>query len=121
MTTLDFITETEARKLIESEVEENRGKGFIITSGGFVQHLIDTGRIGYETANTILLKHPSLRGQVNPDLIRASGYMHDFSKIHEGSRYHEVGAAYLILTQGDTNLGLVRGGTESERKKVLKE
>ncbi|TKJ16981.1 hypothetical protein CEE44_00390 [Candidatus Woesearchaeota archaeon B3_Woes] len=121
MSEINFITEERARELIESEVESNTDKDFIIDSSGFANHSIDTARIAYNIANIILEKHPSLKNLIDPEIIRAAGYMHDFGKVYGGHEYHEVGAAHLILTEGDKNLGLINGGLKSEREGVLRE
>ncbi|MFH1770105.1 MAG: hypothetical protein ABH828_00960 [archaeon] len=121
MTKINFMTEEAAKDLIVSEIKSNKEKGYIHGAETFTNHLIDTGRIGYNITNVILEKHPSLKDQINPDIIRVQGYVHDLTKIHEGTKYHEVGTAHLILTQGDTNLGLINGGTKAERRKVLRE
>lgn len=121
MKTIKYITEKNIRNLIETEVKSHKDKGFIIDPEGFSKHCIDTGRISNDIAKNILKKHPTLKKIINPDIIRVESYMHDFSKINEGNKYHEVGTSYLILTQGDTNLGLITGGSKSDRKKILTE
>jgi len=118
---ITFITETDARDLIESEVESNSWRGIIQNPTGFSNHCIGTARIGYATALKIIDNHPSLARIINPEIIRVQGYMHDFSKIYEGNTYHEVGTAYLVLTQGDTKLKLVSGTSEQEKTYALKE
>jgi len=118
---LYYIEEENAAKLIREELEPNNRRGFIINPDGFLEHCMATGRIAFEAANRILTKHPSLRRIINPDLLRVEGYVHDLSKIYEGDRYHEIGTAYLIFTEGDGRLGLLSGGSKAERKKVLTE
>ncbi|MBC8500884.1 MAG: hypothetical protein ISS25_02420 [Nanoarchaeota archaeon] len=120
MREIKLIAESDAKALIESEVKNNRDKGYIIEGEGFSQHLIDSGRIGWDISKEIIKKHPSLKEQIDPEIIRVEGYVHDFSKIYEGSKFHEIGTAYLVLTAGDTELGLVSEGTKSERKETLK-
>lgn len=121
MSKISFITEKRVRELIASEVERNKEKGHIVSPGAFSQHCINTGRIGYEVAKKIIENHPSLAAQINPDVIKTQGYMHDFSKIYEGQKYHEIGTAFLVLTKGDTELELLCGGEQSERNYLLKE
>jgi hypothetical protein len=118
---LTYITEDAARQLVETKVEENLEKNYIVTPKGFANHLMDTGRIAYEVSNLILERHPSLKSHIDPDINRVEGYMHDFTKIFEGNHYHEIGTAHIVLTKGDSELGLVVGGTKEERTAVLKE
>lgn len=120
MSEIIYITPEQAAQLIESTANANRGNGFFKDSTGFFQHCLDTGRISYEIAMKIQSKHPSLTNSVSPNILRVAGYMHDFSKIFEGGEYHEVGTAHLVLTRGDQDLGLISGGTQSERKQTLK-
>jgi hypothetical protein len=117
---LSFITENSARQLLDENVARHVSKGFIQPNKGFTQHCIDTGRIAYEVANKIRAKHPSLASCLNPDELRVEGYMHDFSKPAEGVEFHEIGAAHQILRQGARELGLVTGGTESQRVVALR-
>ncbi|MDD5193914.1 MAG: hypothetical protein PHF67_05005 [Candidatus Nanoarchaeia archaeon] len=112
---LQYITETAARALIESEVRANTVKN----STDFANHLIDTGRIAYDVARQIMEKHPSLAPQINPDWLRVEGYFHDFGKIKEGGNYHEVSTAHTLLTSGE-EMGLVTGGSHAERIQALK-
>jgi len=119
MSSLCYISEDMARGWLEAEVESNKERGFIIEPGVFAQHHIDTGRIAYGVATTILQKHPSLGSHIDPDIVRVEGYLHDSSKIYEGNPYHEIGTAYLILTRGE-EIGLVRGGSKSGRQRALR-
>ena len=121
MTNLTFITEESAKQLIESNVNSNSSKGYVLNPAGFSKHLIETGRIGYRLTKEIMEKHPSLCYSLNPNFLRVYGYMHDFSKIFDGGEFHEVGTAHLILTKGDKDFELVAGGTESDRKRILRE
>lgn len=117
---LGYITETQAGDLIESTVKANLSRGFIKRPTGFTQHCIDTGTIAFEVAQRILQAHPPLGRAINPFIVKTEGYMHDFSKIFEGDNYHEIGTAHLILTKGDTELGLVVGEPAEERKDALR-
>lgn len=119
--TIHYITEEAVRELVESEVAANKDKGYVRSPEGFVNHHMQTGRIGYQVANQIIDKHPSLAPLINPELIRTEGYVHDFTKIYEGDRLHEIGTAYLVLTEGDKRLQLVTGGTSEERTALLRE
>jgi hypothetical protein len=119
VTTVKFISEKRAREIIEAEVKSNRDRGHIVNPSGFSEHCIRTGRIAHEVALKILKRHPSLSNKIHPDILRVEGYMHDLSKIYEGDKYHEVGTAHLILTQGATNLGLVCEGSQFEKREIL--
>ena len=121
MRKINFISEEGAKDLILSETKANLDKGFIYDSEGFAKHCLDTARIGYKVAQKIIKKHPTLQTLINPELIRVQGYMHDFSKIYEGQKYHEIGTTSLVLQEGDTNLKLINGGSKSERKLLLQE
>lgn len=113
---LKYISEEKAIKLIKKmcSLEKSRIKKY----DSFLQHLIDTGNIAFKLANKIIEKYPNLG--INPEIVKVAGYMHDFSKIFEQPRYHEIGTAYIILTKGE-EYGLVFGGTKEERKEALKE
>lgn len=119
MKDIEYITETGMKSLIESEVETNSSKGFVKNPSGFAQHLIQTGKIAHQTASIILRKHPSLRGRLDPRITKIAGWVHDFTKIHEGSEYHEVGSAHIVLTEGDGRLELITGGTKKEKTRKL--
>ena len=86
MSKIKYISREAIKDLIVSEVQSNKSKGNILSSKGFAQHLIDTGDIGHQVATKILEKHPTLKGQVNPEIVRLAGWIHDFSKIYEGNR-----------------------------------
>jgi len=118
---LNYIEEESASELLKEELASNKRRGFIINPDGFLEHCLFTGRIAFEVANRILKKHPSLKASINPDLLRVEGYVHDLSKIYEGNRYHEIGTAYLIFTEGDGRLDLLSGSSKAERKKALTE
>ena len=119
MGNLVYITENDALQVIKDEMASPRNKGLKGTEG-FAEHLIDTGRIAYDIALQILSKHSSLKPFINPDALRVEGYMQDFGKIHSGPKYHEIATADVILSRGK-EMGLVAGGTQSERTRALKE
>jgi len=118
--TLEFITEEAARIMLTSENNEHVDKGYIISPDGFQNHLIDTGNISYDVALKILDNHPDLADQIYPDIVRVAGYMHDFAKMREGDKYHEIGSSYIVLTEGE-RLGLVSGESREIVRKALKE
>jgi len=120
MANIIYMNEQNVRDLIESEVQTNLDRGYIKSSEGFARHLVDTGNIAYEVALGIQANNPRLSGQINPEILRLAGWMHDFSKVSEGNEYHDVGTPYLILTEGDGRLELVKGGSQAERKGILK-
>ena len=86
MNTIRYISEKSAKGLIETEIKLNDKNKFIVNPHEFSNHCIDTGRIAYEVANNILIKHPSLKDLIDPDIVRVEGYVHDFSKIYEGNK-----------------------------------
>lgn len=122
MSKLHFVTEEVFRDLINSEISANRDRGHITGDPNtFVEHCVDTGNVAYEITKKILEKHPELLQFIHPEILRVYGYMHDFGKIYEGYKYHEVVTAHLIWTQGNKNLALVVGGSSTEHREVLRE
>jgi hypothetical protein len=120
MSGIEYLTENRARDLLLSEIDTHKDKRFVLGAEGFTKHHIDVGNTAFYAANKILEKHPSLAAMINPELLRAEGYVHDFGKIFETDPLHEVPTACEILLNGDGNLGLVRGGSIGERKTLLR-
>jgi len=121
MKNLHYITSESFEDVIEAEVArvESEGKLFIYNSGGFSKHLINTGINAESISEIILRNHPTLRNSLSPGIMRATGFMHDFSKYDVGDPYHEIEGAYVILTRGE-EMELVAGGCKSERREALK-
>jgi len=114
---LIYITERRARELVESEVKVN-DKGFIRNAEGFANHCISTGSIAENTAKELLRYSIMFKEQIDPDIARIAGYMHDLGKIYEGDIFHEIPTAEKILNEGE-NFGLVTG-SRTERSEALK-
>jgi len=108
-------------ELIKFYIDANKALGFIRGSEGFINHGIDVGAKVYDSSSKAIQKYHSLEAKLIPDALRVYGNMHDFGKIEFGDPFHEIHAAYLILTRGDKDeLGLVAEGSQSERKEILK-
>ena len=68
MARVAYITEADALQVIKDEMGSSRNKGLKGTEG-FAEHLIETGRIAYNVSMQVLIKHPSLRPQINPEAL----------------------------------------------------
>jgi len=118
MPQLTYISEKAASDLVKSDVTAHVELGHIKNPEGFAQHHLDTAKIAYETAASILKQHPFLGREVIPEEIRTAGYVHDLKKTMTGTPLHEIPTAYEILN--NLQLKLVMGGTEAERRSTLK-
>lgn len=118
MPPLTYISERAASDLVKSDVAAHLDLGHIKNPQGFAQHHLDTAKIAYETAASILKHHPFLQREIIPEEIRTAGYVHDLKKTITGTPLHEIPTAYEILT--NPQLELVIGGTETERASALK-
>lgn len=121
MSNIKYIGEEAFLGAIEAEAKKTsrEGKVFILNPAGFSRHLIGVGNNAEAITQAILKRHPTLRSFLSPDIARVAGFMHDFAKFSVGDPYHEIDGAYAILTMGE-ELGLVEGGSEEERRRVLR-
>jgi len=119
MGNIKYIAEAGMRSLIKGEVETHESLKHIKSPSGFANHLIQTGEIAHQTASTILRNHPTLSRELDPEVTKLAGWMHDFSKPREGGEYHEVGSAHMALIEGDGRLELITGGAKGERTEKL--
>jgi hypothetical protein len=114
---LEFLTEKEFIDFFDATIEDLGNNCKLKSTKGFKQHLLDTGRISHESALDILEQHPSLAPQINPEILRVTGYFHDISKAWEKDPFHELDSARYILANGSKLI--VRGGTTMEQKDAL--
>lgn len=131
MTGLTFISEEDMRSRIveEGERAKEMGRTHILTPEGFATHLINVGNTNFEVTQMILDRNPDLVDQVDPYVAKATGYFHDFAKIggnttnsdqQGGDAWHDLEGPHMLFTRND-ELGLVTGGTEEQRKAVLRQ
>ena len=119
MEDINYITEEQAREIIlEKGKQISKDKNNIRNPKAFLSHLINVGRNCDEIAKKILKRHPTLHEEINPDIVRISGYLHDFGKFNIGDPYHEIESATIILKNGE-ELGLVTGGNKNKRRNAL--
>jgi len=120
MENLKYLTEKQARKIIlEKGKQISKDKNYIHNPHAFLNHLISVGRNCDETARAILKRHPTLNHEISPDIVRISGYFHDFGKFNIGGPYYEVEGSSIVLEKGE-ELGLVRGDKNERRNTLIR-
>ncbi len=120
MANLTYITEEGMREVIQTEAARAKaeGKSYIENSTGFGNHLTGTKKKARDIGETVLSKNPGLGYCLDLNVVEAAGGVHDIGKFQCTDAYHEIEGAYMVMTRGE-EWGLVRGGTQAERRQAL--